>query len=454
MYGQNGCQLFYHYKVDKQTRCHIVSYGYFKQDTPKPIKSFDQYRKNKEKKWKTKCQNNKVKPKEEEMTIAIGLLEWKEKRLKPVRGQRIALRVSNNAPYAEILSKAVKKWKAHHSDLYIEDEEYFPVFESGKEAQVIPGTVELFTLSRYQEEIGKDYKRIVLYLCSRTNVNSAEHGYGSSVSEYSAEECKAKRAKLQIKNDEESARDLQFEFDKDINAGQFVDDGKRDGKSSPDVAITSSSSEVSVDVKILEDSSIPCTTATNNATEPACHENHPILFLKCEDLLRSLASGLDDSDQFFLVIRRGSSLQRQLKIWKRESNRKSPEKFLRVHFAGEDGIDTGGMAQQFFANALKNIGREFFPNGSLMDSMLHIQNGFFLVCGQIVAVSLTQGGPPPQFLNDLNYNLLVNPQQDLSVLQPDVHLTDHERASFSQVSEDPVGHQDDILQYGYTGIIH
>ena len=283
-------------------------------------------------------------------------------------------------------------------------------------------------------------------------MNSAEHGYDSSDSEYSTEECKAKRAKLQIKNDEELAREL-FEFDKDIKAGQFVDDGKHDGKSSPDVAIMSSSSEVSVDVKILEDSSIPCTTSTNSAAEPACHENHPILFLKCENLLRSLARALDDSDQFFLVIRKGSSLQRQLKIWKRESNRKSPEKFLRVHFAGEDGIDTGGMAQEFFASAIKNIGKEFFPDGSPMDSMLHLHNGFFLVCGQIVAVSLTQGRPPPQFLNDINYNLLINPKQDLSDLQPDVHLTDHERAILSQVSENPVGHQDDILQYGYTGII-
>ena len=113
---------------------------------------------------------------------------------------------------------------------------------------------------------------------------------------------------------------------------------------------------------------------------------------------------------------------------------------LRVHFAGEDGIDTGGMAQEFLANSIKEIGREFFPNGSPIDSMLHVHNGFFLACGQIVAVSLIRGGPPPQFLNDINYNLLVNTQQDLSDLQPDVHLTDHERAILTQVSKDPITH--------------
>lgn len=52
---------------------------------------------------------------------------------------------------------------------------------------------------------------------------------------------------------------------------------------------------------------------------------------------------------------------------------------LRVHFAGEDGIDTGGMAQEFLANSIKDIGREFFPNGSPIVSMLHVHNVFFLL---------------------------------------------------------------------------
>ena len=38
--------------------------------------------------------------KDEVVTISVGLLEWKEtdKKLKPVRGKRIALRVSNKVP--------------------------------------------------------------------------------------------------------------------------------------------------------------------------------------------------------------------------------------------------------------------------------------------------------------------------------------------------------------------
>ena len=132
---------------------------------------------------------------------------------------------------------------------------------------------------------------------------------------------------------------------------------------------------------------------------------------------------------------------------------KVPWKMLRVHFAGEDGIDTGGMAQEFLANSIKEIGREFSLMVPPLIPCYTFIMVFFLACGQIVAVSLIRGGPPPQFLNDISYNLLVNPQQDLSDLQPDVHLTDHERAILTQVSKDPITHQDDILQYGYTGII-
>ena len=92
-------------------------------------------------------------------------------KLKPVRGKRIALRVSNKAPYTVIFSKAIEKWKAYQSQLYIEEEEYMLIYEDGKQAQFLPGTVEFFSLLRYHEEIGKDYKRIVLYLCTTTDLN-------------------------------------------------------------------------------------------------------------------------------------------------------------------------------------------------------------------------------------------------------------------------------------------
>lgn len=62
--------------------------------------------------------------------------------------------------------KAEKKWSSYHSDCYQEGAQYMLVFEDRQCAQFLPGTVEFLTLRRYKEEIGRDYKGIVLYLCT------------------------------------------------------------------------------------------------------------------------------------------------------------------------------------------------------------------------------------------------------------------------------------------------
>lgn len=117
-----------------------------------------------------------AKDKEEEVAVAIGLMEFNEKesKLKPVRGKRVMLRTSNRAPYADVCTQAEAKFKAYHSNCYKEGEEYRLLYESGKDAQFLPGT-EFFSLKRYREEIGKDYKSIVLYLCTNEDLNASEN---------------------------------------------------------------------------------------------------------------------------------------------------------------------------------------------------------------------------------------------------------------------------------------
>ena len=74
------------------------------------------------------------------------------------------------------------------------------------------------------------------------------------------------------------------------------------------------------------------------------------------------------------------------------------------------------MAQEFLARAIHEIGRDFFPNGTPIDSMLHVHNSFFLACGLIVAVNLVQGGPPPRFLDETAFQMLVNPEVNIKEL--------------------------------------
>ena len=52
--------------------------------------------------------------------------------------------------------------------------------------------------------------------------------------------------------------------------------------------------------------------------------------------------GTDDgTDSLYLVVRIKAQLERKLNLWKRATNKVTPEHTLRVKFIGEDGIDTG-----------------------------------------------------------------------------------------------------------------
>ena len=79
-----------------------------------------------------------------------------------------------------------------------------------------------------------------------------------------------------------------------------------------------------------------------------------------------------------------------------------------------------------------------FPNGAPVDSMLNVHNGKFKTCGQIVAVSIVQGGPPPCFVDECVYQMLADPAVDMSSLSINKHFTD-------SVASDPNTHQDTIV---------
>ena len=111
------------------------------------------------------------------------------------------------------------------------------------------------------------------------------------------------------------------------------------------------------------------------------------------------------------------------------------------------------MAQEFLTSAVREMGNGFFPGGVPTDSMLHVHNGFFLACGQIVAVSLVQGGLFPCFLTESAFQMLVSRDIDVNELKEDIHLAPSDKLLLQSIREDPVPHQDTILEHGYTGIV-
>ena len=100
---------------------------------------------------------------------------------------------------------------------------------------------------------------------------------------------------------------------------------------------------------------------------------------------------------------------------------------LMVHFAGEERINTGAIHKGFLSNIISDISREMFPNGAPIDSMLNVYNGWFRICGEIVVVSLVNGGLLPCFLDECVYQMLVDPQSvNIQNFDMSKHLTGSE----------------------------
>ena len=395
----------------------------------KAIKSFSAYRKWKGHQWKERVSKTTVKDKEEEVAIAIGLMEFNEKesKLKPVRGKRVMLRTSNRAPYADIRTQAEAKFTAFHSNCYKGGEEYRLLYESGKDAQFLPGTTEFFSLKRYKEEIGKDYKSIVLYLCTNEDLNASENpdtDWEESVHSEDEHGPSGKKLRLtQVESDEMLARQLQSELDNSEDPAPY------------------------------EESSSGVNNEQDSVVDKSASQEIVEKFDSCSDLISCLKKRVNCNDQFFIAVRRGSSLQLYLSIWQTEANRNSPENLLRVHFAGEDGIDTGAMSKEFLTLVIEQMRSLMFPHGSPTDSMLYAHKGFFHTCAQISLVSIVQGGSPPWLFEECVYNMLINQEVDMNQLTAAQSLTKHENELLTRIANDPKGMEETILEHGYTGMI-
>jgi len=132
------------------------------------VKSFSQWLKEKKSKEKTTKKKKGKEKSAQNVTITTGLMKHdsSSSSLKKVWGKKLPITVPSDATYSVILDKAVAKWKAFNSFLMEANKEYLLLYEDGKQALYLPGDQqEDFTLSRYKEELGRDYRRICLFIC-------------------------------------------------------------------------------------------------------------------------------------------------------------------------------------------------------------------------------------------------------------------------------------------------
>ena len=450
----------------------IKSEGEAGGSTSAEVKSFASYKKCKAKQWKarvTKSSKDENKQKKnQDVVVHVGLMAWNEKdqALKPKRGQRLPLRISPTAGYVTLRKQAEEKWKTYHSNLYDESQSYHLLLEDGRKALFLPGSnKKSFTLGRYQEEVRKDFKRITLFLCPELDYQISEGNFDEndlSDFENDGTDSPNKRRKWEIDltcefhsqtnskhdcldNDQELEQSLQVEADHPPQQDQKPGHGPSERDLERHQQLEQDKQFASDLQRIYDAEDIIVPKDDNNS-----------MISDCSSVATFLGKQVDQSSQLFVVMRRGAPLNRVLSIWSREvkKNSASVKQTVRVHFSGEEGIDSGALAKEFTTMTLPKIGSVIFPNGQPVDSTFNVHNGNFKACGEIVAASIAQGGPAPRFLEESVYGLMANPNVPLQELDMGRHLTATDRELLNTIRDDITAHTDTIVEHSYTGSIN
>ena len=346
-----------------------------------------------------------------DVTFNIGQKKFVDGDFKNIWGKKLPVSVPRNATYALILERAVEKWTAFDRKFNSEDS-YALVYDDGSHAQFLPGSSKhFFDLEKYKTDIGKDFKRITMYLCTSSDLEMCENP---------------------SKDDDDKEADIQEVWDEFDNM-QDTEQGM--------------SSDISVEVmqQIEEDKQI-----AQIIQDQLCDDELSEVNVKCTDDIYKIAqSKVDAGQQFKITTRRNTPLSRRLLLWQRETKKSSPTSQLSIHFIAEDGIDSGALRKEFLENTMQEIKTCMFPNGSPIHSTYHVQNGNFRTCGEIVASSIAQDGPAPCFFEPCAFDAIWK-QVDLLNIQ-DKDLTAEEHIILGNVREDCTKHLDFIVENGYSG---
>ena len=110
--------------------------------------------------------------KDKDVIINIGVMKYdrycadSSTAYTPMRGKSLPLKINKDANYAQLLIAALTKRKAYDQS-FNEKLDWDIVYPDGQSASSLPRQPDTpFCLSTYKEDLGKNYSRIALYLCT------------------------------------------------------------------------------------------------------------------------------------------------------------------------------------------------------------------------------------------------------------------------------------------------
>ncbi|ROL45080.1 G2/M phase-specific E3 ubiquitin-protein ligase [Anabarilius grahami] len=178
------------------------------------------------------------------------------------------------------------------------------------------------------------------------------------------------------------------------------------------------------------------------------------------DVIKSLTERVDESSSFSICVTREQMVERGIKQWQRQK-KSSPKNAIRVTFIGEAGIDSGALKTEFLTEIISGIEKRFFEGGdggkNPKYSMTDLDKHNFKVIGEIFAVSIAQGGPPPNFFSQWCYKYISTGEVDQEAIT-ERDITDPEvmeliKEILAADNTTVMEFTDRILSCGYTGAV-
>ncbi|XP_073667798.1 uncharacterized protein [Paramisgurnus dabryanus] len=176
------------------------------------------------------------------------------------------------------------------------------------------------------------------------------------------------------------------------------------------------------------------------------------------EAVNKLKEAINARTIFSVCVTREDMFNRGLTQWKRQK-KSSPWNPLRVTFIGELGIDSGALMKEFLTEMMVGIEAKFFEGGdsgkNLKYFITDFQNDNFRTVGEIMAVSITQDGPLPNFFMEWIYSYItsgeINKDQLSKANVTDADLLDLINKIETADSSALIKLSERIAACGYTG---
>lgn len=239
--------------------------------------------------------------------------------------KRLPLRISPTAGYVTQCKQAEEKWKTYHSNLYDESQLYHLLLEDERKVLFLPGSIkESFTLGRYQEEVGKDFKRITLFLCPELDYQISEGNFvENDLTDFGndATDSPNKRRKWKV--------DLTCEFDCQTNSKHDCLDNHQELEQSLQVEFDyppeqdqkpghgPSEHDLECHQQLEQDQQFASDLQRIYDAEDiiVSKDDNSSMISDSSSVVTFLGKQVDQSSQLFVVMRRGAPLNRVLSIW-------------------------------------------------------------------------------------------------------------------------------------------